>query len=314
MKGALLLCAATMLAASFAGCGVESTEPSPATTIPTAEPTTATPVPIPTATPLQGLEDARVELARDPAEALSDEVLLQGYRYFVLDLASGRIQPIGPATVLTFNEPIAWIDDDTLVLAYPGKHLELDLDGAVRSEPPAYATPEVVGRGGASPTGNWRVGQLASGTGGVIFSLRDAPPRYRIPNATIGMWAPTRDVHLLEGNGCAGWDLFVFDPDAETLTNVTAADDRPYRFFYAWALDGVRVAATASNDLALINTVTGRIETLLEGGDIAHLRPVAFSPSGGRLLVHVGFPPIVDCSVPPYEDTYLDTVPNLGGP
>jgi hypothetical protein len=260
-----------------------------------------------------GLENVSITAPLPATEALSDAMLNAGYRYFLLDLATGLVQPIGPATAISSEDPFRWLDEDTLLLDDAESGLELDLDGIVRAYvPPQVENVELLGI--APPSGNWRVLQQVSGSGALVYYADDAVPRFRVANANRGVWSPTRDVHLMSGNVCTRWDLFTFEPATATLTNLTATDDRAYRRFYTWAPDGSHVAASAASDLALIDTATNAIETLLRGGDDASLRPIAFSPSGARLVVHAGFPPAVDCPMPPYPETYLEPGLNRGAP
>ncbi|MBI5284525.1 MAG: hypothetical protein HY874_05465 [Chloroflexi bacterium] len=125
-------------------------------------------------------------------------------------------------------------------------------------------------------------------------------------------------MHLLSGNWCAGFDLFLFDPEAVSLHNLTASDDRAYLLNFAWAPDGMRIAASARDGdhdaLVLIDTGSGEITTLAETEARADVRPLGWSPSGQRLLFHAWLGQETTCPNPPYETTYLDTVPNLGGP
>jgi Tol biopolymer transport system component len=143
-------------------------------------------------------------------------------------------------------------------------------------------------------------------------------PDYRIANATTGVWSPTRDVHLLTGNRCGADDLFLFDPENVTLSNLTKGDNRPYALSYAWAPDGVRVAASARDGdhdaLVLIDTISGAITTIAETEGRADVRPLAWSPDGQRLLFHAWRGTEYACPPGEYPVTYLDTVPNLGGP
>jgi len=306
-----LACSATVVACSDRDQALPSptaiaTQPAPTAT--TARP--STPV-IP--------ENVAVEPPRPASDGLTEASFGELHRYFVIDLSSGLVQPLGFAAAFSSQDPIVWLDDDTLWLDHPDAPLELDLDGTVRvalSWPPESSVNK---RGGESPSGAWDVAQLASGFGGAIFSRgQGREPQYRIANALAGVWAPMRDVALLSGNWCAGFDLFLFDPEAVTLTNLTSLDDREYLLSYAWAPDGVRITGSARDAdrdaLVLIDTGTGEIATLAETEARADVRPLAWSPSGRRLLFHAWHGQEIPCLNPPYEETYLDTAPNLGGP
>ena len=139
----------------------------------------------------------------------------------------------------------------------------------------------------------------------------------------MGRWSPTRDVHALAGSSCASWDLFLFDPNGGsgktpgTLTNLTANDERNYRDWdlagFVWAPDGVRIAARARHSLVLIDTKTGSITDLAEASGFSELRPLAWNPAGTHLLFQMDPPAQIDCANPG-EETYLDSVPDLGGP
>jgi len=264
-------------------------------------------------------ENVAVEPPRPASDALSEASFGELHRYFVIDLSSGLVQPLGFEAAFSSQDPIVWLDEDTLWLDHPDAPLELDLDGNVRvaaSRPPVN---DLNRRGGESPSGAWSMGQLASGFGGALFSRGQAQePRYRLANAFAGVCAPARDVALQDGNWCAGFDLYLFDPEAATLTNLTTRDDREYQLSYAWAPDGVRIAGSARDTdrdaLVLIDTGTGEIATLAETEARADVRPLAWSPSGRRLLFHAWHGQEITCPNPPYEETYLDAVPNLGGP
>lgn len=264
-------------------------------------------------------ENVAVEPPRPASDALTEASFEELHRYFVIDLSNGLVQPLGFAAAFSSQDPIVWLDEDTLWLDHPDAPLELDLDGTVRVASSRSPDSDVKKRGGDSASGAWSVAQLASGAGGAIFSPGQAQPaRYRIANALGGVWSPTRDVALLIGNWCAGFDLFLFDPETVVLTNLTASDDRSYRLGYAWAPDGIRIAAAvgdAGHDaLVMIDTGTKQIATLAEAAARADVRPLAWSPSGQRLLFYAWHGQESTCLNPPYQETYLDTVPNLGGP
>jgi hypothetical protein len=144
---------------------------------------------------------------------------------------------------------------------------------------------------------------------------------YRIANASVGAWSPSRDVHVLEGSACAGWDLFLFDPNGGSgpkpgrLVNLTEADDRRFGYIggFIWAPDGERVAAGAMNALVIIDTVHVNARELAVSDPSLAVHPIAWSPSSRRLLFQLSLAPEVDCPNRG-DDAYLDAVPNLGGP
>lgn len=282
-----------------------ATAPSPAATV------------APRATPTQALPDDVAALPPRPAaEALSDESFARLHRYFVVDIDTGLVQPLGFGAAFSSSDPIGWLDDATLWLAHPDGAVALGLDGSV-SEPRAML-PDRRERyyGGTSASGEWSAGQLGSGPGGVIVQqVVGQERRYRIANAMMGLWSPVRDVHLLAGNSCA--DLFVFDPQTAMLVNLTRADERLYRSGFVWAPDGVRIAAGArspgADELVVIDTVAGTITTVARSASRADIRPIDWSPAGRHLLFYAWTTSDdTGCSWASGEETYLDTAPVIG--
>ena len=245
---------------------------------------------------------------------------------FVLDIADGSVQPVDIVDEvageggISIPFPITWRDDDTLWLGHPVTPAELDLDGAVRIVDASPPTPTP--SSGLSPGGDWQASQLASGSGGAIFQ---SPPYgdvlYRVASATRGAWSPTREVYALPGSYCAGWDLFLFDPQGGsgpkpgTLVNLTESDDRRFGDIggFVWAPDGERIAAGAMNALVIIDTAHLTARDVATADPSLAVRPVAWNPSGQKLLFQIEPAPQVDCANRG-EDAYLDAVPNLGGP
>ena len=183
----------------------------------TATPTAFVPTPEPTPGPMN-LNNIGVRPPVPVSDALSEEPFDPLQYTFVVDLASGLVQPVdindesSDQGRISGENPIVWLDDDTLWLGHPSSPVEMDLDGTVR--PVSASPPESTPVAGTSPSGDWGVVQLSSGNGGAVFQR---PPLgaflYRVANAQMGRWSPTRDVHALAGSSCASWDLFLFDPN-----------------------------------------------------------------------------------------------------
>ncbi|MBI5283839.1 MAG: hypothetical protein HY874_01985, partial [Chloroflexi bacterium] len=153
---------AVALSAAMVACSGDeratpsATPPAPAATreplvLPEPDAPTASP-PRPTATP-----DVAVGPAVAAAEALSEESFRELHRYFVIDLGSGLVQPLGRDAAFSSSDPIAWLDDDTLWLGHPDGPLMLDVDGSVRVAVALGPPPEnqATYRGGESHNGAW---------------------------------------------------------------------------------------------------------------------------------------------------------------
>lgn len=274
---ALMATVAVML--TVAACGGDDGPGAAAT------PSAAATAPLPTPPP-QGEAPFSIRGPLDAAEALAQEAIQPGSRY-VLDLATGEVYVVEPdAEQEQGAAVIGWLDDRFWVRAGADYYLAR-FDGTIEpsGRPAGTPTPDPSAPA-SSADGLWVASHEEGAYSGLLVGPGGADPTMRLTSVAGSRWSPSGHQLAFLGSVCAGFDLFVFDPETRELTNLS--ESLPVIFDLLWRPDGGAIAVNliGAGDrrvLSLIDVATGRDETLAEihfGGD---LYPVAWNPRGDRL-------------------------------
>ena len=264
--------------------------------------------------------------------------------HFVLDLPTGQfyvIRSSGPDINVGRPRFVQWLDDETLLLEMrrapsddatlkdAGSSYRVRLDGTAVLTDDSPVSPPNWQAGIRSPDGAWTAtlvearfdGTTEQAFGSLLVGRPNEDPSYRLSVTSTGTWtwwppSWSPDGHLLAftGNVCRGFDLFVFDPENRELRNLTASLENQVLSF-AWRPDGSSLAASVfrteqqPSTLQLIDLATGSTQMLLESPELVLPQPIAWNPSGDRLLFNFfqgGWCEEVGVDIPPPPPTRLE--------
>lgn len=267
-------------------------------------PPTPPPTPTPTITPTPTPTSIFTSKDEPPIKILGpvnleEYVGLRRSDLFVVDIQSREIFLVGIDDAIRREggeerfQALQWFDDDSLILETSLQRYRAQLNGettiagltTLRTPTPAIrdavssADGTWVARRGEPATGDWLVGP----PGG--------EPGFRLNNLWPPVWSPAGNLLAFTGNVCTVFDLFVFDPAAIELRNLSPS--LPAAWDFAWKPDGSAIALDVlgfgdpdnpRRGLSLIDVKTGASETLAEIHTFGELAPVEWSPGGDRLL------------------------------
>jgi hypothetical protein len=299
-------------------------------------PASATPAtisPSPTDTPTPQIEPLAISKPLPASNAYGED--FRGSAWFVVDRTTGLAQVIQttpnpcldrPPGTCSFDGGIvsaSWLDEETLLMvpAY-GPAVALTLDGRAAAWLPTQS-PLPSTKGDRSASKIWIAAQLSSGAGGVLVGkgTHDNPQwLMRVAGAHQYAWAPESDRLAMLGNRCVGFDAFVLNPETETVNNLTAASD-PAVTTFVWRPTGDWLTVAAYDTDAGLSSIAsispdGTREPLVSIEGLITFDSLAWDPSGTKLLFRAtrgGTLPACEAGAV-YPETYLDPVPNFGGP
>lgn len=230
----------------------------------------------------------------EQSEAMTQENL-DSVRHFVLNLDTRQIylimlDPLYRREDLEHFRFVGWQSDSTLLYQSDRRTYRVQLNGDVlltNAVPTPTSTP--TSRNAAfSADEAWVATREDGRFSGILVGPTGEEPRYRLINTWPPSWSPTENLLAFNGSICAGFDLFVFDPDSQSLRNLTPS--LPAVWDYAWKPDGSALAIDIipfpdlRRELGLVDVTTGTVETLVEINTFGELSPIQWSPSGENLL------------------------------
>ncbi len=239
--------------------------------------------------------------------------------FFILDLPTNRLYRIQQRNCQPeCPRRVRWLDNSSLEVETTSASVyRATLSGSVQrtgpttaapgtSIPPAFRPPV------ESPDRRWLTMEKVIPEGNptqIVIADSAGQPKFLLSstasngNTNIGApaWGPTADILAFIGNYCVGagqpdfksdFDLFLFDPDRQKLTNLTANLVATV-YSFAWRPDGKALAvdlgfsgAAGYSSLSLIDAVSGHVQPLIDL-QVPGLYPMGWSPDGTKLLFYL---------------------------